>query len=497
VRNLSTRVPVHWRRPRRDQLERGGIYPSGEPPFDPFPTVTDVMSANFCPVSILHMLLHGIDRSPLLIVRRGMGGAGDLYHNFIAFLKSSIVTGRLRTLNPGIIRREFFQFGRNEGLDTLNRIWSSYLEPWSLNRLNELSTTSLNERVFFEVTVASEYVPFRREGQILTYPLRGVIDEVNLDRRLIIERTIMGGPDDQSPPEPEARQLWLLWKILTSIERRNYPRELSEVNFDEFRLMVETPFNNFEVGKQNLRFEEEIHDAYSWIRDLTFSPRSVSDAYRNQRCEREPGVECGFMYNVCRRRILPYPTARPRLVQELRQWYRPLLWELIWNSHLFQYKLLRLPIDTLEQEGLAVRAQVTSFTDQNTVEIEITREGETGPVLAHIEDAGTCELIFGTPSIGQRVEVRLHMSRGNRLLVQTRKWYILLSNNSLILPNVTLVESRPWFLINQTQRDLFRFAHIGRENATTAGEDSFVQLIESLFGGRVLRRERSDGNPLY
>jgi len=491
--NLSTRAPVQWRRPLRNWLERGGIYPSERPPFDPFPTVSDVISAHFCPVAILHRLLHGIELSPGLIAQRGREGAGELYHSFIAFLKSSITNGRLRPPSLGMIRQEFLRFGGDPAI--LAEIWRSYLEPWSRNRLSELAGISQGERMFFEVTVASEYVPFRREGQTLTYPLRGVIDEINLDRQLIIERTIVGGPDDQEPPESEARQLWLLWKILSSIRHDNFPRELSEVDFSNFHLVVETPFRPFPVDKQNREFEEEVHDAYTWIRDLTLNPRSIPAAYDNQRCELQPGLQCNFMYSVCRRRRFQYPRARPAMHQEFRHWYRPLLWELIWDWHLLQYKLLRLPTNTLEEEGWAVRANVASFLSQDMVELEIVREEETGPVLAHMQDAGKCELIFGTPFVGQRVEVALQEPRENRFVVRTERRYILMSNSTLILPDITLLESRPWYLTRNVQRNMFRFEHLGRENPATAGQDSLVQLIEGLFGARVLRRERSNGSP--
>lgn len=489
---MTARIPVSWRKPRREWLKPGGIYPSGEPPFDIFPTVNDIIVAYFCPRAILHRLFHGIDRNPAL--KEGKG-EGDLYHRFIAFLKSSIVSRRLPKLDLGIIRQEFLRFGGER--EDLVGIWDSYLEPWNRapalsegrNRLDELNRISPDERIFFEVTVASERVPFHCEGRRLTYPLRGVIDEIDLDRQLIIERTIRGGPEDQRPPELKELQLWLLGKILSSIEREKYPQELKEVNFNKFRLIIETPFHNFEIDKQNPRFEEEVpKKAYPWIQDLTRSSRSISQAYRNQRCDREP-VECNFMYTVCRRRPFTYPRSRSRMRQEFRYWYRPLLWELIWNRDLFQYKLLRLSRDELEQEGLATRAQATSFPDLNTAELKIVKEEEIGPFLAHIRDANECELIFGTPSIGQRVGMILKESRDDKLIVEVDRKHIFMSGNTLILPNITLLESKPWFLVTHMQRDMFRFEHIGRDKPDTAKGDSLVQLIEGLFGSRAIKRE--------
>lgn len=497
VRGMSARVPVSWKRPQKNWLEPGGIYPSGEPPFDPFPTVSDIIAANFCPVAILHRLLHGIDRNPALVVPREIAyveGAGDLYHRFIAYLKSSVMSGRLHNLNSGIIRREFLRFGRE--ITGLEEVWRRYLEPWTNRKLEELNSITREERILFEVTVADLYVPLHYEGSRYTYPLLGRIDEIDLNRRLIIERTTEGGPNDESPPEWDERQLWLLWKTLSSIGPSRYPEELKSVNFNDFRLMVETPFQEFDIDKQNPRFEEEAHDAYAWIRDLTRQSRSMIEAYRNRRCDREPGIECSFMYRYsgCRRRLFTYPLARPRMQRELRDLYRSLLWELMWNYDLFQYKLLLLPITDLEQEGLAARARVTSFPEQNLIELEVAREEEVRPILVHIGDAGRCELMFGAASIGQRVEARpieSYEPHGNRLILRTEGSYIPMSTNTLILPSITLLESRPWFLIKLIQGHTFMFEHIGRENPNNAREDSFVQLIEGLFGSRVLRRERS------
>ena len=127
--------------------------------------------------------------------------------------------------------------------------------------------------------------------------------------------------------------------------------------------------------------------------------------------------------------------------------------------------------------------------------LEVIRERETGAVLAHIEDTGVCELIFGTPSMGQRVEARpLPTSEigGNGVILRVNGSYIPMTTTTLILPEITMLESRPWFLTKLTQQLVFSFEQIGREVPDRAMEDPYVQLIESLFGSRVLRRERPD-----
>ena len=74
-----------WRFPD-ERCIMGDVFPSGRPKFGPFPDVTNVMNANFCPVAILHDLLHGEGNA--LIPQFGKEHQrGDVFHSFIAHLK--------------------------------------------------------------------------------------------------------------------------------------------------------------------------------------------------------------------------------------------------------------------------------------------------------------------------------------------------------------------------------------------------------------------------
>ncbi|RLI84666.1 MAG: hypothetical protein DRP01_07765 [Archaeoglobales archaeon] len=487
--------PVSWRRPRREWLRPGGLYPLGMPPFDPFPTVSDVIAADFCPYACVHRLLHGVQGSPTITGETGLERAGDLFHQFIALVKSLIVSGRLRRLTPGTLRREFEEFMGHlgtrypHGVDS-QRLWDNYVRPWCERKLDELNEIEVGARLFFEVDTSSAYVRFEHGDRSFSYPLKGRIDELNLDEEVIVERTIVGTPYDESPPDPDAMQIWLLWKTLTSIDRENYPSELRDVDFRSFELIVETPYRDFEVRHDNPEFEERALRAYSWIRDIAEDPRGILVAHRERRCDREPGIRCSFMYRYigCRRRLPNYPLVRPAMRQRFRGWYRSLLWELMWDRDFFEYALLMLRAEELERDGLIIRArlrgELTDTPEGTLIELELPSDA-VGPVAAHVRDIGRCTIVFGTFHLGQRLEGELLDTSGEgriRIIVRRRYMPIMLSSVT-ILSDTTLLESRPWFLIRRIQRYLFQYEQIGRDRNDRAREDAFVQLVEALFGG--------------
>lgn len=88
-----------WSFPR-DKVLRGEVFPSGNPRFAPFPTVTNLLNAIFCPVAILHDLLHGRDYALIGEVGKAnyeikeIKRRGELFHKFIAYLKLSLMKGK-------------------------------------------------------------------------------------------------------------------------------------------------------------------------------------------------------------------------------------------------------------------------------------------------------------------------------------------------------------------------------------------------------------------
>jgi hypothetical protein len=494
----TERIPIRqWRIPRRSALERG-IFPSGRPPFYPFPTVSDLLAAAYCPNAIFHRMLHGIDSDVFTEQNQGRNtgrGMGERFHEFIANLKTAIAEGEVsRPRSVSDLMHSFRNFAR--GWTGFDDLWRFYLQPWATRKIQEIQQINANTRTFFETTATNLQVHFDLEGEHYEYPLLGNIDELDIDGQRIIERTTRGRPDDVTPPGFKAYQVWLLCRILSSIERSRRPEELREVDFGQFRLIVETPFNDFEVDKTNPEFERRSLDGYTWIHDLALDWRSEFDARANSACNNsETNWDCGFSFN-CFGRVWPYPESRPRMRRSIREFFRPLLWDIMWTRDLLEYQLLVLNADSLRELGILFVGRVQQIS-RRTREVEVVAsEDETGYVSVLSRHAGVAKytIIFGTPFIGQRVEASFSRTDGGRLVMRVSERRVPISQNALILSGDSgaFFESKPWFLNRQTQSGLFRFQAIGRERQERAAADSLIQMLESLFGGRALRRNGNE-----
>ncbi|MCK4247810.1 MAG: hypothetical protein KAX04_04655, partial [Methanomicrobia archaeon] len=195
-----------WRYPRSEILEK--VFPSGKPPFAPFPTVTNLLNANFCSAAIYHDLIHGIDNA--ILVDYHLKGRGNLFHEFIAHLKLSLQNRVIRLSGYDIrtqqdmIQNLFLSFARGRGFDinAISDIWKQYIEPWVRRKLQngELESISSEDQLFFEISIANPRTPFPTDGGKRHYPLRGRVDEIDLTRKQIIERTIRESASGNEPP---------------------------------------------------------------------------------------------------------------------------------------------------------------------------------------------------------------------------------------------------------------------------------------------------------
>jgi len=487
---MSIRTPLRkWERPKK-LME---VYPSGRPPFYPFPTVTNLVNAAFCPVAVFHELLHGVyqDVTALPSTNWRLFGAGELFQDFIALLKSLIAKGELYLTGIDTIRHEFFSFARRIDDRTRDLLWDHYLEPWCRRKFEEIRKIKQGEQLFFEITASCAYVQFAHDGGTRTYPLLGVIDEIQIDNRKIIERTIKGKPEDNDPPNMKDYQVWLLWKILCSVNRSDYPEKWKNIDFSDFDLFVETPYRDFKVTKHNPEFDKYTHEAYAWIYDLTFDRRAEWEVYQHKRCAYAARRdECGLV-GWCYRRKQPYPASRPEMRRVFKDMYRPLLWEQMWNYHLFQYKLVMLQLQALESIGLVSRGKIVSFSE-GKFEVEVPAD-QADPMWARREvETRYMILPFGTFFVGKRIEATFKGRKGNRLIIEVPKQEIPTSETVLILPvksDLPILETQPWYLTRWIQRDMFSLEYAGTKDPVRAGKDSIVQMLESLFGQKALRRE--------
>ena len=489
---------LRWRDPRGEILE-GNVFPSGKPPFGPFPTVSNLLNANLCPVAIYHDLLHGIGNA--LMGQYPSQQRGDLFQKFIAHLKLSLRDGTFRLsgydaqAQLGMVQDLFLgfsqrhQFSVNESSD----IWRLYVSPWVSRKLEsgELQSISRDDQIFFELSVSNVRVPFHLKGGERNYPLRGRIDEVDLTRKRIIERTIKGDPSDTSPPLLKDYQVWLFWKILCSLKARQLPQQWSSISFQDFDLIVETPSADFAISRDNSDYTNDTHYVYSWINDISISesPGVFREVFENAACTPiDPHPECEHKFLICFPHNYPYPQSRPEIKQTFKPWYRLLLWEQMWEGHLFQYQLLTLSRTKLKDLGLISESKILSFAD-NRIELEVTDRK-----ARSIRGYENYTIVpFGTLFCGKKINATLKGMSGNRLIMQIEGGENSLSNEALLLPlqsdaTPPIMQEPPVYLKQQTQDALLRLQNSGVVKPESAQIKSLIQLLEGIFGMRCLRR---------
>ena len=284
----------------------------------------------------------------------------------------------------------------------------------------------------------------------------------------------------------------MLWKIICSLlKEENLPNEWREIRFEDFELVVETPHHDFVIS-DNQNFINDTHSAYAWINDISISesPGVFSEVFENAQCAPEnPHTECGHLFITCFPRRYLFPRCRPEIRQTFQPWYRLLLWEQMWKGHLWHYQLLMLDKKELLELGLIVETNVVSVQN-NQIELEIIeREANT------LRGYEYCTVIpYGTVFCGLKLDARLVSTRNNNIVLQLSGILPTISEEAILLlsPDIPapIMKEPPIFLEQQIQSALFRLQHIGAQNEERARRRSIIQLLESIFGTRPLRRGR-------
>lgn len=498
----AIREPLpRWGYPDRPIIV-GQEFPSGRPQFAPFPTITNLVNAALCPAAICHDTLHGIDNA--LTGQYPFQRRGDLFHKFIAYLKLSLrnrdidLTGSDILTQQQRIRSLFLNFAANRGFFTneVQDIWRLYVEPWVRRKLQdgELQSISPRDQYFFEISVAHRAVSFPLDTGVRHYPLRGRFDEIDLLHNRIIERTIRGSEEDQQVPLLKDYQVWLLWRILTTLRGEELPASWNRPRFRDFSLVVETPYRDFQIASENLSFDMDTHYAYAWINDIctSESPRIFREIDDNRQCSPEsPHPECGHPFINCFPHSYPHPTCRPEIRREFQPWFRLLLWEQQWKGHLWCYQLFTLTRQELIEQGLILEGRVTSVSG-NEIELEVI-----GRESSSLRGYESCTIvIYGTLHCGIRMDARLVGVRGNKFVMRVGDTGSVLPREILqeilvLPPEMALppVMKEPLtFLDRQTQSSLYRLQYSGAINPEKARRRSLIQLLEAIFGIRPLHR---------
>ena len=479
-----------WRRPLDDEL-RQNVFPSGEPTFDPFPTITEISNAYFCPLAAYYDLWYNVDYAlEPKIWSAAPRRSGQIFQDFIAHIKASLIVGKkIPDGQVGLwsVRQQFEDFaGRTEGYE---RIWEFYMEEWLDNHIDDLKEIKAGAKIFFEITVASSYVKFSHEEGTRTYPLLGRADEIDIDNKKIIERTIKRGKNG-SPPTLKDYQLWLLWKALCSVERSKYPPQWQDVDFTDFDLIVETPGKDFQVEKKNPDFENGTHTAYAGIHDLIFERKGVEEAYNRRACDRaSKNTDCGVM-SICYLARQTYPTCRTQMRREFKRWCHALAQEIMWERDLRLYQFTMLTDAELEKMGLIVKGKIVGRKGPRRIEVEVP-EGQAGALSALGDEMPFVIVPFGGLSLGLQTEAYLEdKTRPGTLVLEMEAKSVPISDQALILPNdFLLFREQPVFLNRRQQSELFWLEKKGKKKPEEASKLSPIQLLESVFGTKELKRE--------
>jgi len=188
------------------------------------------MNASLCPVAIFHELIHGQDNA--LTGSYVIGKRGDLFDGFISHLKYSLMKESLSLKGDGPfmkgqVRTLFEKYAHLQGfqVNATVDLWKAYINPWVERKLdnNELQEISKTNQRFFEISLANPKIPFPLDEGYRNYPLSGRVDEIDITNKRIIERTIKGNEDSETPPRLKDYQVWLYKQILCSLSESQRP----------------------------------------------------------------------------------------------------------------------------------------------------------------------------------------------------------------------------------------------------------------------------------
>ena len=497
-----------WRRPSSEYLlER--IYKRGKPPFWKFPSVQDVIDAVLCPVSIVHKFYHGF-RGALGRMRRGEENIGELFHELIHYIKTAIISGEH---SPNEVGSLFYEFCRRRGItEEVERALRQYLTYWLRRKQRNLEELWRERpRIFFEIHIASVNVTFHGSGT--RYPIHGVIDELDISNKRIIERTTRGSYDDENPPFLKDFQVWLLWKILTSIDRSIIPETWREENFEEYELFVETPYRDFRVEKDQQLFDRWALDALAWIGDISRTTTVIPEAWRNRGRHDKPCrfgeevEECSMAYFACYHGRRQFPQRRAALSAAFRSLYRALFNEQLWSHDLLLYQLVLMEQDPRLRNDLR-----ELLVGRRIFPIEIEESLGNGRFIIRVNDSHLrrallevlqdeelgFDMIFGAFSMGLRRKITLYPYDHSSSLEEGRIVAYIeglsraesINRGNVYLIRGLLLKEDPWFLRRVVQRALFRLEKWGIDREDRSRRHTTIRLIDTIFGPETLRARR-------
>jgi hypothetical protein len=472
---------LRWIAPETELEE---AYPEGKPGFHPFPTVTEVVYAAFCPRAAYHHILHALDP---FTPPHWEACSGEKYHKLICLLEQAMAEGEEVTL----------QRVNGLGCDLIGPNWK-YCRPlvkswWE--RIRPERKIEKGEELFFELEVSGRV---RLEGISGKLYLRGKVDEIDKTKKLIVERTTKDR--ELALAQKKDLQLWLLQQILKGIGDEDRPEELRGEDFGSYRLILETPQETIRV-EDNPEYRDHLLMALRWIRNITTEDdpivtwREVFTASREcSPSNKKKGCELSY---ICFQKGHSHPPkkVRNRMRVNLAQQWKDLRWETMWEHDLYEYRLARLPPQKLQDMGITCGASVVGHrfsTHGLEVEVELPDADKARQVGAEAKRRGIKVLLYGTLKMGLREEGKMLEVEGRRMRLffegvvphRVPKSILFVSSPSALV----LTGEEPVYLERRTQEDVYRYSCRGTSDENKAKRAGQFALLEAIFGERRVVR---------
>jgi hypothetical protein len=471
-------ITIRWSTPKKELEE---VYPEGKPPFHPFPTVTEVVYAAFCPRAAYHYFLHALD--PFIPRARGRekGMEGENYHKLICLLEQTMARGE----------EVSWQLAEGQGMDLFGQEWR-YIRPYVKNwweKVRPLRAVKKGDELFFELWVAGELNIQGVTGLLV----RGKVDEIDKSNKLIIERTTKG--KNLALAQFKDFQLWLLYQILKGIKDEDRPEDLRKEDFEQYRLILETPEEIVEVDDKRDEYRSRLISALWWIRSISKGDITWREVFDASVKECYPGnikKGCELVW-ACFQRGYKYPSkqVRNKMRTELASYWRSLRWEYMWGHDLNEYRLVLMPYEKLLERGEICYGRVISrqfLPSQGLeLEVELSSPEEAKEVEAQAKSSKEIQvLLYGTLRMGLRERGKVVEVKGNKIklffegvIAQRVPERIIFVST---LSDITFIGEEPVYLERGTQRDVYLYTTRGTNKETKAKKGGQFALLETIFG---------------
>jgi hypothetical protein len=153
-------------------------------------------------------------------------------------------------------------------------------------------------------------------------------------------------------------------------------------------------------------------------------------------------------------------------------------------------------LDKKDLEGLGYLSEGRIISLSNgKIEIKINSHQAT-PILERLASSGERDnlLVIGSFFLGFELDAMFETITDDKLVMNVGRKKLPPYERAMILPSESsILRTSPWFLSRYTQKDLFLLERWGLEIEKKAKEHSVIQLLESIFGTKRIRRGSREG----